>query len=148
VLESAKNNGVTVLTFPLHSTNKLQPLDGNVFKTFKIFNSVTVDSWLMQHYGQNYSISNFAACINTAHKAVTPAKNVAAFYTMGIFPYDRDIFTEADFVNSFVADKPSEMLQEQEPVATNEESQEQTFDNRQKRFSQLEFTAEDVEFQA
>lgn len=67
---------------------------------------------------------------------------------MGIFPYDRDIFTEADFVNSFVADKPSEMLQEQEPVATNEESQEQTFDNRQKRFSQLEFTAEDVEFQA
>jgi hypothetical protein len=35
VLELAKNNGVTVLTFPLHPTNKLQPLDVGVFKTFQ-----------------------------------------------------------------------------------------------------------------
>jgi hypothetical protein len=37
----------------------------------------------------------------------------------------RDIFTEADFLNSFFTDKPSEMLQEQEPLTTNEASQEQ-----------------------
>jgi hypothetical protein len=61
VLELAKNNDVTVLTFPPPSTNKLQPLDvGVLFKPFKTFYNVAVDSWLMQHPGQTFSIYNTA----------------------------------------------------------------------------------------
>jgi hypothetical protein len=51
VLQLAKNNGVTMLTYSPHSMNKLQPLEVGVFKPFKIFYNVTVDNWLMQHPG-------------------------------------------------------------------------------------------------
>jgi hypothetical protein len=56
---------------------------------------------------------------------MTLANIAVAFCTMGIFPYDRDTFTEADFLSSFVTDRPSEMLQEQESLATSEAGQEQ-----------------------
>jgi hypothetical protein len=50
---------------------------------------------------------------------VTPANIVAACYVKGIFHSDRAIFRESDFLSSFVTDTSSEMLQEQEPMATN-----------------------------
>jgi hypothetical protein len=95
-------------------------------KPFKTFCNIAVDKWLMQHPGQIFSIYNTAGCVSAAHqKAMTPTNTVAAFCTTGILPYDRDIFTEADFLSSFITDRPSEMLQEQEPLVTNEAGQEQ-----------------------
>lgn len=42
--------GVTVVTFPSHSTNKLQPLDVGVFKPFSLTYNAAVDTWLMHLY--------------------------------------------------------------------------------------------------
>jgi hypothetical protein len=74
VPELAKNNGVTLLTFPLHSMSKLQLLDVGVCKPFKTFYNITVDNWLMQHPSKIFSIYNIAGCVNAEHqKAMTPA---------------------------------------------------------------------------
>jgi hypothetical protein len=108
VLELVQNNGVTVLTSSPHLGKKLQPLDVGVFKHLKTFYSVAVDSWLMQHPCETFSIYSIAGCVNAAHqKAITPGSIVAAFHTTRIFPYDRVVFTEADFLSSFVTGRPS-----------------------------------------
>jgi hypothetical protein len=67
---------------------------------------------MMQHPGKTFSIFNVTGCVNAAHqKTVTPASIVAAFRTTATFPYDKTrFFIAAEFLSSFVTDRPSEML--------------------------------------
>lgn len=44
-LNLAKANGVTVITFPPHSTNKLQPLDVGVYKPFTMMTVMIMRKW-------------------------------------------------------------------------------------------------------
>jgi hypothetical protein len=92
----------------------LQPLDVDVCRPSKIFSNVALDKWLVHHSSQTYSICNTTGCVNAVHqKTVAPENNVAAFQIIEIFPYDKDIFTEANFLCGFVTDRPSKMLQDQ-----------------------------------
>lgn len=102
----AKSHGVTILTFPPHSTNKLQPLDVGIFKPFTTYYDAAVDSWMMRHPGQTFSIYEVAECVGTAHeKAMSPKNILSAFKATGIFPYDRHVFAESDFMCSYVTDR-------------------------------------------
>lgn len=101
----AKENGVTILTVP-HSTGKLQPLDVAIFRPFKIAYNAAVDSWLMRNAGKTFSIYEVAQSIKEAHlKSMTPANICKAFECTGIFPFNRDIFTEFDFAPSEVTNR-------------------------------------------
>lgn len=103
----AKENGITVITFPPHSTHKLQPLDVGVFKAFQAYYSRAIDSWMMHHPGQTMSIYEVAHCVGQAHeKCMVPGTITNAFKATGIAPYNRDIFIDADFLGSFVTDRP------------------------------------------
>lgn len=107
VLNIAKENGVTIVTFPPHTTNKLQPLDVGVFKPFSLAYNAAVDGWLMQHPGKPLSIYEVAACVGEAfNKALTPVNITSAFKKCGIFPFDRSVFSEIDFLPSAVTDRP------------------------------------------
>lgn len=109
VLNVAKENGVTILTVPPHSTNKLQPLDVGLFKPFNLAYDAAIDAWLMQHPGKPMTIYEIAFCVGSAHqKALIPSNIMAAFKKCGIFPFDRDIFTEVDFLPSSVTDRPQQ----------------------------------------
>nr|XP_034837850.1 uncharacterized protein LOC117994082 [Maniola hyperantus] len=93
----AKENGVTILTVPPHSTGKLQPLDVAIFKPFKTAYNAAIDSWMMRHPGKTFSIYEVAQCVKEAHmKSMTPANICSAFQCTGIFPYNRDIFNDED----------------------------------------------------
>lgn len=106
-LNLAKENGVTILTVPPHSTGKLQPLDVGVFGPFKTAYNKAVDSWMMRNPGKTFSIYEVASCVKEAHmKAMTPANICAAFKATGIFPFNRDVFTDLDFAPSEVTDRP------------------------------------------
>lgn len=105
-LNLAKENGVTILTVPPHSTGKLQPLDVGVFGPFKTAYNKAVDSWMMRNPGQTYSIYAVAECVREAHmKAMTPGNICAAFKATGIFPFNRNVFTDLDFAPSEVTDR-------------------------------------------
>nr|XP_023018579.1 uncharacterized protein LOC111507502 [Leptinotarsa decemlineata] len=72
----AKENGITVITFPPSSTHKLQPLDVGVFKAFQAYYSRAIDSWMMHHPGQTMSIYEVAHCVGQAHeKCVELSRN-------------------------------------------------------------------------
>lgn len=102
----ARQNGVTILTVPPHSTGKLQPLDVAVFKPFKVAYNAAVDSWLMRNPGKTFSIYQVAECVGEAHmRSMTPANICSAFKCTGIYPFNRNIFTELDFAPSQVTNR-------------------------------------------
>lgn len=106
-IDLAKSNGVTILTFPPHCSNKLQPLDVSVYFSFKAHYNRAVDSWLMHHPGVPMTIYDIPECITSAfHHSMTPVNIISGFRKSGIFPYNRDVFTEDDFLPSCVTDRP------------------------------------------
>lgn len=105
-LDLAKDNGVTILTFPPHSTNKMQPLDVGVFGPFKTAYNAAVDSWMLRNPGIPLTIYSIAECVGAAYgKAMTPSNITAALKKTGIFPLDKNIFNEVDFLPSSVTDR-------------------------------------------
>lgn len=109
VVNLAKENGVTILTVPPHSTGKMQPLDVGVYKPFKTAYNSSVDSWMMRNPGRPITIYEIAACVGEAHmKAMTPANISSAFKKTGIFPYDDNVFTDIDFLPSDVTNRALE----------------------------------------
>lgn len=117
-LDYCKENGVIMLTLPPHTSNKLQPLDRCVFGPFKTFVSQLMNTWMMDHPGQTLTIYDLPEiCTKGWDRAATPVNIKSAFKCTGIEPYDRDIFTDQDFLCSYVTDRP--LPQEiNEPVAS------------------------------
>lgn len=108
-LNLAKENGVTIITVPPHSTGKMQPLDVGVFGPFKTAYNKAVDGWMMRNPGKTFSIYDVAGCVKEAHlKSMTPSNICNAFRATGIFPFNRDVFTDLDFAPSEVTDRQYE----------------------------------------
>ena len=102
-LDLTKDNGVTILTLPPHCSEKIQPLDVAVFSSFKTYYNAAVKSWLDSHLGTPFTIYQIAYCVKTAWgRSMTPQNIIAGFRKTGIFPYDKEIFTDADFLPSYI----------------------------------------------
>ena len=66
VFELAKANGVHILTLPLHSTHRMQPLDVGLYSLFQKFYNTAIDSWMMSHAGKTVSIYEIVGFVDTA----------------------------------------------------------------------------------
>lgn len=122
-LDIAKNSGVTVLTLHPHTTNKLQPLDVGLNGPFKCYYNAAVDSWLLRNPGRPISIYDVAECVGEAYlKAMTPINITNAFRKCGIFPLNRDIFSDLDFLPSNVTDRPEPMVDDGRPANEDEDT--------------------------
>ncbi|KAK9681274.1 DDE superfamily endonuclease [Popillia japonica] len=105
-LNLAKDNGVTIVTLPPHCSNKLQPLDVSVFYSFRSHYNAQVDSWLLHNPGTPMTIYEVASCVGVAHeRAMTPANIISVFEKTGIYPFDRNVFSDDDFLISYVTDR-------------------------------------------
>ncbi|KAE8741495.1 hypothetical protein FOCC_FOCC012980 [Frankliniella occidentalis] len=102
-LDLAKNNGVTVLTFPPHCTHKMQPLDVGFFGPFKAYYDAAVNTYLANNPACPPTIYRVAGFVNDALlKAATPLNIIKSFQVTGIVPFNRDIFTDSDFMMAAV----------------------------------------------
>lgn len=105
----AKSNGVVVLSFPPHCSHRLQPLDRSVYGPFKRFISAAQDSWMRNHPGKPMTIYDIPSLVSEAlPKAITPANIMNGFKATGIFPFNRNIFSDADFAPSSTTDRPQQ----------------------------------------
>lgn len=113
IAETAKKSGVLIVTIPPHTSNKLQPLDKSVYSSFKSFYNDAIDSWLVNHPGIPMTIYQVAECVGKAHsKAMNPENIMSGFKSTGIYPFNKNIFSESDFLLSSVTDRSQENGQE------------------------------------
>lgn len=119
VLDLAKENGITILTIPPHSSAKLQPLDVGVFGPFTSAYNAALYSWMLRHPGKTMTIYEVAYCVGEAHlKAMSPNNIISAFKKTGIYPFDDQIFTDTDFLSSSVTYRPPPSPEQQDSEAT------------------------------
>ncbi|XP_031337375.1 uncharacterized protein LOC116166537 [Photinus pyralis] len=106
VIMLVKKHGVTVLTLPPHCSNKLQPLDLSVFFPFKSHYNAAIESWLLRNPGRPITIYDIASCVGVAfEKSMTPGNITSGFKKAGIYPFDKHVFTDDDFLVSSVTDR-------------------------------------------
>ena len=105
----ARDNGISTITLPPHSTHKMQPLDRTFFKSLKLkvnYNRAT-DSWMTSNPGRRITFFEMAGLFQVAYnRAATVEKAVTGFRVSGIWPYNDDIFSDEDFAAAEVTDEP------------------------------------------
>lgn len=103
----AKSNHIHLLTLPPHSSHKTQPLDRCIFRPLKAYYDAAVDSWDVSHPGETFSVYNVAESFKLAfEKASTVENAVQSFKSTGIYPFNANTFSDADFLPSEVTDQP------------------------------------------
>ncbi len=108
VLNYAKENGVVLLSFPPHCSHKLQPLDRTVFGPLKRLLSAAQDAWMRNNPGKTMTIYDLPGIVrDTWPRAAVPINVAKGFEVAGIYPFNANIFTDADFAPSSVTDRPN-----------------------------------------
>lgn len=107
-LDYCKNNGIVLLSFPPHCSHKLQPLDRSCFGPFKKAINTSCDAWMRNNPAKTMSIYDIPGIAATAMPLAFTCRNIqAGFQATGIYPFNRNIFTDLDFAPSFVTDRPN-----------------------------------------
>ncbi|XP_067939725.1 uncharacterized protein [Watersipora subatra] len=104
VLKMCRDNVTHIVTLPSHTSNKTQSLDCMVFGPMtKYFNS-GANSWQITYSGQPITIYQSAQLIGSAYPRACNAENIiSGFRTAEIWPLNRDVFTDVDYLPSTVS---------------------------------------------
>lgn len=107
----ARENGIIMLTFPPHTTHRLQPLDVGVFGPFKAQCKTAQSEWLMKHPGRRITIDELPQISCEPFVRAFNEKNIkSSFKKCGIYPMNRDVFTPDDFLGASVTDRPIPLM--------------------------------------
>lgn len=107
VIEFCRNNYITLLSFPPHTSHKLQPLDRSVFGPFKRYYNTEGENWMRNNVGKRMTIYDIPGLVkNALPMALTPKNITAGFACTGIWPFNPDVFSDDDFAPSSVTDRP------------------------------------------
>ncbi|KAJ8949411.1 hypothetical protein NQ318_007510 [Aromia moschata] len=148
VLNFCKDNGVVLLTLPPHCSHKLQPLDVSCFGPFKSYYNRAMDDWLLNHPATPVTIYNIAELTGKAFpQAFIPSNIIKGFQRTGISPYDPEVFSEADYLSSYVTDRRQAVDEGNKSYSTdqstsNDKNEEQL--SRAEIFEQLETTPDNT----
>ena len=106
-IEFCRDNGIEMISFPPHSTHKLQPLDRTYFKALKSAFNAEADGWMVTHPGQRITVYRIAELSGKAFlRKALPEKAVNGFKVCGVWPFDPNVFTDTDFEGAAATDEP------------------------------------------
>ena len=92
---NARESGVIMLSLPLHTTHRLQPLDVSFFKPLQTYYGQEGDKWLRSHAGRGITTYHVSELLGAAYlRAATMANAVNGFRKCGIWPCDRHAFDD------------------------------------------------------
>ncbi|CAG4997620.1 unnamed protein product [Parnassius apollo] len=121
-LNFAKKNGINLLTIPPHTSHKTQPLDRTVFAPLKAYYD-TCSDWMDQNPGKTITIYETSELLGNINTIFTPLNVLSGFRVNGIYPFNKDIFTDDVFLSSYVTDRL--LVTETNPERTGENDQSQ-----------------------
>lgn len=102
-----RENHITLLGFPPHTSHRMQPLDVAFYGPFKTAYSKACDDYLVEHPGKTISIKDVAALFHIAYnKVATVDHAVQGFKATGLIPLNSQIFNDSDFEPSMTTEKP------------------------------------------
>ena len=108
VIEYARANGIEMISFPPHTTHKLQPLNKTYFGPLKQYYGKACDRWMVNHPMKRTCFYSIAALFGEAFaKVSTLKKGVAGYSSSGLWPFNP---TEADFAPSMMTDDGNEHI--------------------------------------
>ena len=97
-----------MLTLPPHCSHTLQPLDRTVYGPLKKFYNVACNAWQLRHPGQTITIYDVAENLGSSYpQAFTPGNITSGFRVSGIWPFNRDIFGDDEYLSAYVTDRPA-----------------------------------------
>ena len=106
-IDFARENGITLLTIPPQTSHRLQPLDITVFGPFKGAYASAIDGWMRSNPGKTVTIHDIPGVVKAAQEvSMTSRYIVSGFKSIGIYPFNRHIYTEDDFASADVYDQP------------------------------------------
>lgn len=106
-VELCRSSGVILLTLPPHCSHRLQPLDRSVFGPVKTYFNSAVDDWTRTNPGRAVTIYEMGSLGGIAFtKAMSTINILSGFSSTGIFPIDRNIFEDHEFLPSSITDRP------------------------------------------
>jgi len=103
----ARSHGIIMISFPPHSTHRMQPLDRTFFGLFKSQFNKECDKWMTRHVGRRISPFEQAELFSLAYLAVANiSKAQSGFLCTGLWPYDPDVYRDEEFAPSLITDEP------------------------------------------
>lgn len=95
----ARENGIILLQLPGHTTHRLQPLDVSFFKPMESYFTQALETWLRTNPGSALSQYNMTNLLNDAYSRAANIQTISnGFRATGIWPVNRLVFSDADFV--------------------------------------------------
>lgn len=90
-----------MLQLPGHTTHRLQPLDVSIFGPMSKYYIQAVETWLRSNSGKAVSQYEVTELFNQAYqRAATVGNAVSGFKATGIWPVNRNVFEDHDFLPS------------------------------------------------
>ncbi|XP_054723603.1 uncharacterized protein LOC129233618 [Uloborus diversus] len=97
-IDYCKEKGIIYLSFPPHTSHKMQPLDVAVFDPFKGKLKIAFNDWHLNHPGRGLTIYDIPKPAKLAYfEAFTPKNIMKGFETPGIHPFNRLAFSDSHF---------------------------------------------------
>lgn len=98
-----RDNNITLLTLPPHTSHHLQPLDKSFFSPLKNSYTQACEELLLSRPGVPISQYDIAALFKTAYNRVATVPTAeSGFSSTGIWPFNSSIYTSVDFLPSAV----------------------------------------------
>ncbi|XP_050295152.1 uncharacterized protein LOC126735246 [Anthonomus grandis grandis] len=110
-IDICRQNGVIILSLPPHCSHKLQPLGRSVYGPLEKYANSLCDSWLRNNPGKTMSIYDIPGFVRDALPLAATPKNIqSGFRVAGIYPLNRHIFSNNEFLSSSVTDRPDPVI--------------------------------------
>ncbi|KAJ8966288.1 hypothetical protein NQ314_003626 [Rhamnusium bicolor] len=103
----ARDNGIVVLSFPPHTSHKLQPLDVGVFGPFKSRYAVPFNDWMSSNLGKTITVRHIPKLLKKPFlQSFSPSSITSSFEKPRLWPFNWSAFSEDVFDASFIYNEP------------------------------------------